>query len=167
LIWLIGYVLSIVAANATLALVGLVPVGFGLLAPAGVLWAGVALTLRDVIQERLGRRAVFGAVVAGAVLSSAFAPSFAVASGGAFLASELADFAVYTPIRRRHWLTAVAASNTVGLLIDSGLFLWLAFGSFDFLAGLIVGKLYVTIATIVVLRTWRQHRHVLAGYPSA
>ena len=148
---LAGYVGCIVAANATLALVGLVPVGFGLMAPAGVIWAGLALTMRDLVQDRLGKRGVLAAIAAGAALSWLISPSFALASGAAFLVSELADFAVYTPLRRRSWIGAIALSNTVGLLVDSVLFLWLAFGSLEFLAGLVVAKLYVTAATVVVL----------------
>lgn len=152
MIWLALYVASIVAANLTLAAVGLVPVGFGLVAPAGVLWAGAALTLRDLVQERLGRHAVLVAIVAGAALSWLVAPSFAAASAVAFLASELADLAAYTPLRRRgYWLVAVAGSNTVGLVADSVLFLWLAFGSLDFLAGQVVGKAYATAATVALL----------------
>ena len=155
---LIGYVFCIVAANATLALVGLVPVGFGLMAPAGVLWAGLALTMRDLVQDRLGRRPVVGAIVLGAGLSWLISPAFAIASGLAFLVSELADFAVYTPMRRRSWLGAIALSNTVGLLVDSVLFLWLAFGSLEFLAGLVLGKVWVTLATVAVLWVWRSSR---------
>lgn len=154
--WLGSYVASIVAANVTLQLVGLIPVGFGLMAPAGVLWAGAALTLRDLVQDRLGRRAVLAAIVGGAALSWLVSPAFAVASGTAFLISESVDFAVYTPLRHRWWTVAVAVSNTVGLVVDSALFLWLAFGSLDFLAGQIVGKLYVTAATVVVL--WYRRR---------
>ena len=32
--------------------------GFGLMAPAGVYFAGLAFTFRDLTQEKLGRRAV-------------------------------------------------------------------------------------------------------------
>jgi uncharacterized PurR-regulated membrane protein YhhQ (DUF165 family) len=46
-----------------------------------------------------------------------------VASAVAFLFSELADFVVYQPLRERRWLLAVFASNVVGLVIDSILFL--------------------------------------------
>lgn len=162
MIWLVLYVGSVVAANVTLVLVGLIPVGFGLMAPAGVLWAGVALTLRDMVQERLGRSAVLAAIGAGAALSWLVAPSFALASAVAFLASEFADMAVYTPLRRRDWwLIAVAASNTVGLVVDSVLFLWLAFGSLDFLAGQVVGKAYVTVATMALLWLARGRRRPL------
>jgi uncharacterized PurR-regulated membrane protein YhhQ (DUF165 family) len=51
--------------------------------------------------------------VIGAGLSALVSPQFAVASGIAFLVSELADLAVYTPLRQRNWLAAVALSNTV------------------------------------------------------
>lgn len=156
MIALAGYIFCVVAANATLALVGLVPVGFGLMAPAGVLWAGLALTMRDLTEDRLGRLAVLGAILAGALLSWLISPAFALASGAAFLISELCDFAVYSPLKRRHWLTAVALSNTVGLVVDSCLFLWLAFGSLEFLAGLVVGKVWVTLATVAVLWVWRR-----------
>lgn len=158
MIYLLLYVLSIVAANVTLAVVGLIPIGWGLMAPAGVLWAGIALTLRDLVHDSLGRWWTMAAIVAGAGLSWLVSPSFAVASGIAFLVSELADMGVYAPIRRRRWLLAIALSNTVGLLVDSALFLWLAFGSLDFLAGLVVAKVYVTVATVAVLYIWRRQR---------
>lgn len=152
------YILTIVAANAAIALFGLVPVGFGLAAPAGVYFAGLAFSLRDWAQETLGRRWTVAAILAGAALSAALSPTLALASGAAFLLSELADFAVYTPLRQRSWLAAVGASNTVGLVIDSALFLWLAFGSLDFLAGQIVGKLWMTGLAIVLLLVWQRIR---------
>jgi uncharacterized PurR-regulated membrane protein YhhQ (DUF165 family) len=157
-IWFLAYVGSIVAANATLVYIGFIPVGFGLLAPAGVLWAGLSLTLRDLLQDSAGRGWTLLAILFGAFGSWFVAPSFALASGLAFLVSELADFVVYSPIRERHWLTAVLLSNTVGLVVDSCLFLWLAFGSLDFLAGQVVAKTYVTLATVAALAVWRVTR---------
>lgn len=155
MIWLLVYVGTIVAANWLISTVGLVPVGFGLMAPAGVYAAGLALTARDLTQDALGRRWVVGAVVIGAALSAALSPALALASGVAFLLSELADFAVYTPLRERRWLLAIAASNAVGLVVDSALFLWLAFGSIDFLAGQLVGKGWATLAAIIALGAYR------------
>lgn len=151
MLYLIGYILTIFAANWAIHTFGFVPVGFGLMAPAGVYFAGLAFSLRDGVQETLGKRWVIGAVIVGASLSALVSPVFALASGVAFLVSELADFGVYTPLRRRSWLWAVLLSNTVGLVIDSALFLWLAFGSLDFIAGQIVGKAWVTLATIAVI----------------
>lgn len=152
---LIAYIATIVAANWAIQTFGLVPVGFGLMAPAGVYFAGLAFTFRDLTQEQLGRRWTLGAIALGALLSVFVSPQFALASGLAFLVSELADFAVYTPLRERHWLGAVALSNTVGLVIDSALFLTLAFGSLDFLAGQIVGKAWMTALAVLILWGWR------------
>lgn len=153
---LIGYILVIILANWAIQAFGLVPVGFGLLAPAGVYFAGLAFTLRDLVQEQLGRRWAITAILAGAAISAALSPQLAVASGIAFLVSELADFAVYSPLRQRNWLLAVSLSNTVGLLADSALFLLLAFGSLEFLSGQIVGKGWMTLLAVALLWTFRR-----------
>lgn len=151
-----GYAGSILAANWAITTFGPVPVGFGLMAPAGVYFAGIVFTLRDGLQETGGRRWVLAAILAGAGLSAWLSGPLAVASGLAFLFSELADFAVYTPLRRRNWLGAVAASNIVGLTVDSALFLWLAFGSLTFLPGQIVGKLWMTALAVALILAYRR-----------
>ena len=153
-----AYLSTIVAANAAIVALGLVPVGFGLLAPAGVYFAGLALTLRDALQEVTGRRWVLGAILLGAALSALLGAQLAAASGLAFLLSELADFAVYTPLRRRGWLAAVLASNAVGAVVDSALFLWLAFGSLAFLPGQVFGKAWATLAAVACIALWRGAR---------
>lgn len=156
--WLILYALTILAANWAIQQWGMVSVGFGLLAPAGVYFAGLAFTFRDLLQERLGRGWAVVAVLLGAALSWLVSPSFAAASGAAFLVSELADMLVYSPLRERHWLRAVALSNTVGLVIDSALFLWLALGSLEFLPGQVVAKTYMTLLAVALLWLVRQRR---------
>jgi queuosine precursor transporter len=83
------YIGTIFAANWALATFGLIPVGFGLLAPAGVLFAGLALSLRDRVQDALGRRATLAAILFGALCSALVSPRLALASGAAFLLSEL------------------------------------------------------------------------------
>lgn len=150
-LWLAGFVATIYAANWAIETFGVIPVAPGLSAPAGVLFAGLAFTLRDLTHETLGRWFVLGAIVAGALLSWFVAPGFAVASGVAFGVSELCDFAVYAPLRRRRFLLAVLASNIVGLIADSALFLLLAFGSLTYLPGLALAKLYMTVAAVIVL----------------
>ena len=152
---LLGYIASIYAANWLLVHVGFVTVWPGIAAPAGVYAAGFALTFRDLTQTLLGRRFVFLAILVGAALSYTLSATFATASALAFLASEAADFAVYTPLERRHWLTAILASNTVGLVVDSALFLWLAFGSLAFIDGQIIGKAEATVAAVVALGVLR------------
>lgn len=162
MLFALGYILTIFAANWAIARFGGVPVGFGLEAPAGVYFAGLAFTLRDLTQERLGRRWTVGAILIGAALSATVSREFALASGAAFLFSELADFVVYTPLRQHHWLGAVLASNTVGLIVDSVLFLSLAFGSLQFLAGQVVGKGWMTVLAVVLLSMWRRGQTEIA-----
>jgi uncharacterized PurR-regulated membrane protein YhhQ (DUF165 family) len=155
MIWLLLYIGTIFAANWAIAALGVVPVGLGLMAPAGVYFAGFAFTFRDLVQESLGRTWTVCAILAGASLSIIVSPQFALASGLAFLVSELADLAVYTPMRERSWLWAVVLSNIVGLAVDSALFLWLAFGSLAFLPGQIVGKFWITLGTVALLWSYR------------
>jgi queuosine precursor transporter len=150
------YALCIVAANWLIITFGVVPVGFGLMAPAGVYAAGLVFTLRDLVHERGGSWAALIAVALGALLSALISGPLALASGAAFLVSELADMAVYAPLRLRGWLRAVAASNIVGLVVDSALFLWLAFGSLGFLAGQVVGKLWMTAIAVALIAVARR-----------
>lgn len=157
------FIATIFGANWAIETYGPVRVGFGLVAPAGVYFAGLAFTLRDITHRQLGRAWVIAAIVLGALVSWAVAPAFALASGVAFLVSESADLAVYDPLRRRTWLAAVLASNTVGLVVDSLIFLSIAFGSLAFLKGQIVGKLWMTVAAVALLYlTRRVYRIVLA-----
>lgn len=158
---LVAFGLTIPAANWLIGNVGtvcipdgpcLIPVGFGLDAPSGVLMVGLALVLRDVVHERLGAAWAIAAIVVGASLSFFLsAPYLALASGAAFLFSEMADLAVYTPLRRRNLSAAVVASGIAGAAVDSAIFLWLAFGSFDFIAGQIVGKAWMSLAALPIL----------------
>lgn len=159
------FVATVYAANYAVTHWGIVSVGFGLSAPAGVYFVGLAFTLRDIVHRALGRYAVIGAILVGSALSywlgaGATIPgghvSLALASGLAFLVSELSDLSVYEPLRKRGWLPAVLASNVVGLVIDSALFLWLAFGSLAFFWGQCVGKAWMTLLAIVVLMALRQ-----------
>lgn len=157
-VWFAALALTIMATNWAIARFGMAPVGFGLYAPAGVYFAGLAFTFRDLIHDTLGPRGAILAICCGALLSWAINPQFALASAAAFLFSEFADLFVYAPLRRKHWLGAVAASNVVGLVVDSALFLWLAFGSLEFLAGNVLGKVWVTAVTVAILallRIWR------------
>lgn len=165
-IWLAAFIACIPAANWLIGNVGtkcipngpcLIPVGFGYDAPTGVLLIGAALVLRDLVQRRLGKRVVVGAILAGAALSGAVAPpQLVMASAAAFLLSEMADFAVYTPLEKRGLVLAVLASSAVGLVIDSALFLWLAFGSFKYLEGQIIGKAWMVLLALPLIHWMRK-----------
>ncbi len=145
----------------------LVPVAPGIMAPSGVLMVGLALVLRDLVQRRMGIGWVLAAIVGGALLSGLFAPpALVVASASAFLLSELADFAVYTPLQRRRLVLAVFASSMVGLVIDSLVFLQLAFGSLEFLAGQVIGKAWMVLLALPAIMAFRRYelrRGLVAG----
>src|SRR5204863_5341787 len=157
-VFLVLFGLTIPAANWLIGNAGtvcvpdgpcLIPVAPGLMAPSGVTMIGVALVLRDLVQRRLGVGVAAGAILAGAAVSALLAPpALVIASAVAFLLSEVADLAVYTPLARRRLIAAVVASSTVGLVVDSIVFLWLAFGSLEFLLGQIVGKAWMVLASI-------------------
>lgn len=146
--WLIGHV-------GTTCIPGgpcLVPVGFGLMAPSGVMVIGAALVLRDIVHSLMGWRWALAAILIGAALSGLFAPpALVLASGAAFLLSELLDLAVYAPLRERRLVLAVFASGLVGAVVDSTVFLWLAFGSLDFIAGQVLGKVWMTALAVGAL----------------
>lgn len=151
--WLIGNVGTVCVPNGPC----LIPVAPGLMAPSGVLMIGAALVLRDAVQQLLGIRWAFAAIACGVLLSIFVAPpALVIASATAFALAELLDLGVYTPLRRRNLSLAVLASGIVGAAADSAIFLWLAFGSLDFIAGQLVGKLWMTVIAACVL--WMLHR---------
>ncbi|MCW0234894.1 MAG: VUT family protein [Ferrovibrio sp.] len=165
-IYLAGFIACVPAANWLIGNVGtvcvpqgpcLIPVApFGITAPSGVLMIGLALVLRDLVQRRLGKSWTLGAILVGAALSGLVAPpALVLASAVAFLLSELADFAVYTPLQKRGLIRAVVLSSLAGLCVDSVVFLYLAFGSLDYLAGQIIGKAWMVLLSIPVIRLLR------------
>lgn len=90
------FVASVAAANAATAHVGgpdhMIPIGIGLTATAGTLFAGCCLAIRDAIQDAGGRWAVLAGIALGAAVSVITSnPALAAASGIAFAVSELAD----------------------------------------------------------------------------
>ena len=92
-----------------------------------------------------------------AALSAMVAPApLVVASGVAFALSELADFAVYTPLQRRRLMLAVVASSVIGLVVDSVVFLLLAFGSLGYLPGQVVGKMWAVLIAVPLVRLLRR-----------
>ena len=151
--WLIGNVGTVCIEAGPC----LIPVAPGIAAPSGVLMIGLALVLRDLVQRRLGKRWVLLAILGGTGLSAWVAPpALVLASASAFLLSELADFAVYTPLQERRLVLAVFASSVVGLVVDSIVFLYLAFGSLEFLPGQVIGKAWMVIAALPLVWWLRQ-----------
>src|SRR6185312_4786404 len=115
--------------------------------------------------RQAGKLVTFGLIVVGTGLVALFAPSLAIASGVAFFASETIDFGVYSLTERWGEVPAVLLSNAFGIVVDSVLFLTLAFGSLQFVEGQIVGKAWGTLiglVLIVALRVRHGRRAVAA-----
>jgi uncharacterized PurR-regulated membrane protein YhhQ (DUF165 family) len=161
--WLIGHAGTMCIPQGPC----LIPVAPGVMAPSGVLMVGLALVLRDLVQRRLGLAWSAAAILAGAALSALLAPpALVIASAVAFLLSELADLLVYTPLQRRGLVRAVVASSLAGLVVDSIVFLQLAFGSLDFLPGQVIGKLWMVALSLPLLH-WLRRRDARLGLTPA
>jgi len=119
----LAFIGLVVASNWLTARYGLVLD----LVTAGTFTAGLVLLVRDWVHETAGVRWVFVAIAAGAALSFVMAsPRLALASAVAFTLAELADLAVYAPLRESGRKRAAAVSNIAGAAVDSLLFLTLA-----------------------------------------
>lgn len=129
----------------------LIDVGFGFQAPSGVLVIGLALVARDAVHELVGAKAALVAIAAGVVLSLLVSPSLALASALAFGLGELADLAVFTPLRERNRPMAVVASGVVGGAVDTFVFLQVAFGSVEFWQGQLIGKTAMSVIAAGIL----------------
>jgi uncharacterized PurR-regulated membrane protein YhhQ (DUF165 family) len=164
----VGFIACLAAANILTTRFGLVPVGFGLSATAGTFTAGLALGLRDLVQDLLGRAGTLIVIGLGAAVSLLVsAPQIAVASAAAVAVSEVADFAVYTPLRGRaavggrRWTLAVTGSNLAGAIVDTAVFITVAFGPAavpSAMAGQLAGKTWATAGFLLVGWGWRLAR---------
>lgn len=155
----------ILAANVVTTHLGMIPVGFGLVATAGTYFAGLTFILRDALQDVAGKRWTLAVIALGALLSFLVSdPFIALASAVAFGLSELADLAVYTPLRKRGYIRAAIASNIVGALVDTVAFLTIAgFPVMLALPGQMVGKLLVTLLAVVLVAIVRANRQAVTA----
>lgn len=144
---LAAYVGTVLLANIVTSNLGLIPAGLGLLVPAGTYCAGLALSLRDGLHEWAGLRWVWVGIAAGTALSFVLADGrIALASGIAFAMSELLDLAVYTRLRDRGWRKALLASNAIGAVVDTALFLWIS--GFGITQQAMAGQLLVKVVWV-------------------
>lgn len=99
----------------------------------------IAFLVNDLTNRRFGaraaRRVVYFGFFAGLIVSWWLAtPRLAIASGTAFLFSQLLDIAVFSPLRRRSWWQAPLAGAITGAVLDTVLFFAVAFApSFAFI----------------------------------
>lgn len=161
IIYSAAFLVCILAANYVTTRLGMVPVGFGLVATAGTYFAGLTFIFRDSLQDVAGKRWTLAVIGAGALLSFLVAdPFIALASAAAFGLAELADLAVYTPLRKRGYVRAALASNVVGAFVDTIVFLAIAgFPIWQAFPGQMVGKLLVTavvVGGVALVRAYRR-----------
>ena len=147
----------VLLSNWLLHVYGLIPVGFGWKAPAGTVCAALTFPARDVLQRIGGRWMGLLAVFVGAGLAWVFAPSLAVASAVAYMASEGTDFVLFTGLGGQTWegrsyLLPATVSVLTAAVVDSIVFLhiagipWAEAGP-----GLIWLKCVICIATLPIV----------------
>lgn len=158
-----GYAAALVGANALTACWGMIPVGFGQTATAGTLLAGLALMLRNILQDLLGRQGVLAAIVGGSLLSALVAPpALATASAAAVLIAETADMCLYTPLRRRGWARAVLPASVLGSLLDTVVFLAIAqLPIWSAVPGQMIGKAWAVVVPVLVVLLLRHRSRAL------
>lgn len=163
-VWISGFVACVVLSNWALVHLGFpagpgrprtIPLGFGLNAPSGVLFAGAMLTIRDVIHERVGIGGTLAVVLLSAPITALTStPSLAIASVATFVVAEVADLLVYHRLRKRGRWIAVVSSNAISGFIDSAIFLTIAFGLSAAQHGVFamtLGKLAASLITIALI----------------
>lgn len=151
--WAIGHVGVVCPQNGPC----LVPVWPwpALFAPSGSVLMGVALVLRNVLQQQASRLWIVGCICLGAILSALVSPpSLTLASATSFFFSEMTDWAVYSPLKNRHLTVAILLAGAAGSIVDSAIFVSLAF-NFDIhlIAGQIVAKMWASIFAACVIGT--------------
>jgi uncharacterized PurR-regulated membrane protein YhhQ (DUF165 family) len=164
-----AYVACVLLANWAAAQGAWVLVPGVLVVPYGVPFIAPTFTLRDAIHRAAGVRAASAAVWLGVAASLAQAASDLLGGGSlaepggvarialagvlAFAVSENADTLVYQLLRRDSWVARALKSNAVSTLLDSLVFIGLAFG---LLPALILGqwlsKMLIAGLVIAVLK---------------
>ena len=109
--------------------------------------------LRNVLQQNAPRSWILGCIAIGAALSALVAPAaLTVASATSFLFSEMTDWAVYAPLRRRHLAAAILAAGSAGAIVDASLFVSLAFGAeLSLIGGQVIAKLWASVFASCIL----------------
>lgn len=115
---------------------------------------GIIFFLRDLIQASGGRRLAVGGILIGTVVSYFISPEVAVASGLAFLVSEVLDMGIYTALEHRR-ATAILLSGIAAALLDSLTFLLVAFGTVETWDTQFAGKAITAVLCAGVYKVWQ------------
>lgn len=170
---IVGFLLTIPAANYAIDHLGDAPAFPGgphtitILAwtvPSGTAFIGLSFVLRDLGQYVIGRWAAWVAIAIGIGLSYLLASAaVATASAVAFAWSEITDTVGFTVLADRGRFTlGVLVSGVLASVVDSFLFLWIAFGWSAARAGwvdlFVVKSLFVVVAAPIAYAARRAAR---------
>ncbi|MER8709333.1 VUT family protein [Mesorhizobium sp. M1088] len=72
------------------------------------------------------------------------------------------DLLVFTGLRRRGLVLASVASSVVGLLLDSVIFVQIAFGEPDYIVGQAIGKAWMVLTVAPLLIAMQRRRRYFA-----
>lgn len=152
------YIGCILAANV-LAARYIVPLPLGLTVPAGVFAIAPVFSLRDAVHERFGRKGAYVLIAIATGLSWGWAfvsgdgllSRVTLASVIAFAFNEILDTEIYYKLRNRSRLLAIIGSNAISSLVDSVLFIWVAFGP---LLPLMIGQYIVKMVLAALVGLW-------------
>lgn len=117
----------------------------------------VAYFVTDVCNRvagpQLARRVAWVGFAVGLIFSAVFAPlRIALASGSAFIVSQLLDVAVFNRLRRQSWWKAPLLGSLAASVVDTAIFFSLAFAGTDFSwLHLAAGDLGIKLAMAVAL----------------
>ncbi|MFF1608861.1 VUT family protein [Amycolatopsis sp. NPDC058278] len=133
--------------------------------PVGAVCAGAVLEIQDHVHEAFGPRGVAAAIGCGTGLPWLLgSPAATTASALAFLLSETIDAYIYARLmRRRSQALAMMGSNAAGLVVDSVVFVPLAFGTWAPLTGQVVSKAFATAIAVGVQAVARATRQRLVA----
>ena len=135
---------------------------------AGTLSYPATFLLTDLTNRQLGKAAADKVVLAGFLVAMPISwylsgPRIAIASGTAYLSSQLLDVRIFDRLRHRSWWMAPLVSTTIASAVDSSLFVsiaflglpvpWVTWGIGDF--GMKVGMAVVMLLPFRALTTGR------------
>jgi queuosine precursor transporter len=163
------YLVCILLANWAAAQGRWILLGGLLVVPYGVPFIAPTFTLRDAVHRRVGVRGATILVQLGLLASGAQALSDLLGGGSlaqpgsvarvalagivAFAVSENADTLIYQLLRRESWASRALKSNLVSTLLDSAVFISLAFGpALPLILGQWVSKWLIAALVVALLR---------------
>lgn len=120
------YLASILLANITVDLLGIVELG-GVSFPAGVVFVGLTFSFRDLTQRTWGDWQVWYWMLIASVITALFNWHLAIASLSAFLVSETVDWFVFK-VLKLHLRYRIMLANLFAVPLDSLIFVYIAFG---------------------------------------